>query len=252
MRALAIVPARLASTRLPRKMLLDTTGAPLVVETARNAARAVVFARVVVAADDIAIQGACAAAGVEALLTDPAHPSGTDRVREALHHLDPSAWDVVVNVQGDEPELDAGDLARVVEAFRDPEVDLASLHAPLGADEAERREVVKVVLDGRGDALYFSRAPIPARGHGGAAPAYLRHIGVYAYRPRALERIAALPEGTLERIERLEQLRWLEAGSRIRMVPAERPTRGIDTPEDYAAFVERTRAGGAAPPSDRT
>lgn len=260
LRALAIVPARLGSRRLARKMLLDDTGAPLFEHTARNVGRCPAIERVVVATDAEEILERARAAGLEAVLTRPDHASGTDRAEEALSRVGPAGWDVVVNVQGDEPELDPADLGRLVAAFADPAVELATLAGPLAESDHARPQVVKVVRDERGDALYFSRAPIPYRpapGEGAAyaredAPAWSsqarRHVGVYAFRPAALRAFCARPRGALEALENLEQLRWLEAGRRMRVVEATSVPLGIDTREDYDAFVERVRraaAGGA-------
>ena len=252
-RAVAILPARLASTRLPRKMLLDDTGAPLIVHSARNVLASGVFARVVVAADDARIVDAVRAHGLEAVPTRVDHPSGSDRVNEcfaALRAAGESAH-VIVNVQGDEPELPHEDLRALVAAFDDPRVEMATLAAPLPATpegEALRASpsVVKVVCDAHGDALYFSRAPIPARGHARAADDRAsiarRHVGVYAFSPAALARFCALPRGVLEAEESLEQLRWLEHGGKLRVVNATRAPQGIDTPQDYAAFVARAKS----------
>lgn len=254
LRAVAVVPARLASTRLPRKMLLAETGRPLFEHTARSAVASGAFARVVVATDSAEIVRAAERAGLEAVVTRADHKSGTDRVFEAWSLLAAigERADVVLNVQGDEPEIDPRDLARVVEAFRDAEVSIATLAAPLASDEEWKSPgVVKVVCDASGTALYFSRAPIPGRGHGAPAtsardlPAR-RHIGVYAFRPEALARCAALPRGRLEEAESLEQLRWLEAGERIRVVAASRAPAGIDTRADYDAFVARFRASATS------
>ncbi len=251
-RAIALIPARLASTRLARKMLLSRTGRPLVVHTAEAVRRAGVFARVAVATDSEEIAAAVRGHGFDALLTRADHESGTDRVHEAWTQLARAGEraDVLVGVQGDEPDVSAHDLGRLTGAFVDPAVQMATLAAAL-ADPALLAvpSVVKVVRDGHGDALYFSRAPIPWRGHA-AAPAehapgpWLRHVGVYAYRPAALERFCALPRGRLETWESLEQLRWLEAGLRLRIVDAERTPLGIDTEEDYRAFVRRVVDGG--------
>lgn len=252
-RAVAVIPARLASTRLPKKMLLKDTGRWLFEHTARMVLSSQAFARVVVATDAAEIEAAARAAGLEAIATRVEHKSGTERVAEAWKKLADAGEtaDVVLNVQGDEPELDPADLARVVDAFADDAVSIATLAAPLSTDEEWKTpSVVKVVCDASGTALYFSRAPIPGRGHGAPPmraadlPAR-RHIGVYAFRPEALARCAALPPSRLEQAESLEQLRWLEAGERIRVVAATRAPAGIDTAEDYAAFVERQRA--AAP-----
>ncbi|MBL8861817.1 MAG: 3-deoxy-manno-octulosonate cytidylyltransferase [Planctomycetes bacterium] len=256
LRAVAVIPARLASTRLARKMLLAETGAPLVVHTARNVLAAGVFARVVVAVDADELEQAVRAHGLEALRTRDDHPSGTDRVREAWEALRAAGEraSVIVGVQGDEPDLAHDDLAQLVAAFEDPAVELATLCAPLeDPGEFEAPSVVKVVRDARGDALYFSRAPIPALSHGdpGAARA-LRHVGVYAYRPEALAAFTALPRGALERRESLEQLRWLEAGRRLRVVDARRAPRGIDTLEDYREFVRRVAREAAGDGTGRT
>ena len=254
-RAVAVVPARLASTRLERKMLLRETGRFLFEHTARMVRECGAFARVVVATDAPEIEAAAREAGLEALATRADHRSGTERVAEAWAKLSASGEkaDVVVNVQGDEPELDPKDLARVVEPFAEPDVSIATLAAPLSSDEEWKSpSVVKVVQDSRGTALYFSRAPIPGRGHGAPPmraadlPAR-RHIGVYAFRPAVLARCAALAPSMLEQAESLEQLRWLEAGERISVVSASRAPAGIDTREDYAAFVARCRAAQNRP-----
>ena len=249
-RAIAIIPARVASTRLARKMLLAETGHCLFEHTARAVLESGAFARVVVATDAAEIADAAAAAGLEAVRTRADHRSGTDRVCEAWQQLAATGEraDVVVNVQGDEPEIDPRDLARVVEVFADPEVEIATLAAPLLTEEEWKNpSVVKVVCDARGTALYFSRAPIPGRGHGAPPiparelPAR-RHIGVYAFRTEALLRCAALPPSRLEQAASLEQLRCLDAGMKIRVAAASRAPAGIDTREDYDAFVARRRA----------
>lgn len=246
LRAVAIVPARLGSTRLPRKMLLRETGRYLFEHTVRNLEQGGAVARVVLATDSEEILEAAREVGVEARMTDASHRSGTDRVREAHDALasEGERYEVVVNVQGDEPDVAAGDLERLVAAFEDPEVEVATLWTPLAPEEASAPSAVKVVLDARGDALYFSRAAVPDASHrrdgadGPPAP-YRRHVGVYAFRPSALARFCALPEGELERLESLEQLRWLEAGGRLRVLRADHAPRGIDTNEDYRAFVAR-------------
>jgi 3-deoxy-manno-octulosonate cytidylyltransferase (CMP-KDO synthetase) len=248
-RALAVVPARLGSTRLPRKMLLRDSGRYLFEHTVLGVRRARALARVVLATDSEEILAAARAVGVEALLTSSAHQSGTDRVHEAFEQLEAAGagpFDVVLNVQGDEPEVDGAILDPLVAAFADPAVELATLCTPLTDPvAAQDPSVVKVVLDRAGDALYFSRSLLPGSApQGGSAPRgpWLRHLGVYAFRPAALRAFCALPRGALELRESLEQLRWLEAGRRLRVLEtAEGPT-GIDTPEHYRSFVERTRA----------
>jgi 3-deoxy-manno-octulosonate cytidylyltransferase (CMP-KDO synthetase) len=232
-------------------MLRRDTGQYLFEHTVRNVAASATVERVVLATDSEEILRAAEGVGIEALLTAPEHPSGTDRVHEAHQRLrarDEGPWDVVVNVQGDEPELPTADLDVLVEAFDDPDVELATLAAEVSTlEEARDPAVVKVVTDTRGDALYFSRSPIPSLEHPSrpmrpGAPglaAVRRHVGVYAFRPAALERFCTLPAGRLETTESLEQLRWIEAGGRIRVLAATQLTVGIDTEEHYAAFRER-------------
>lgn len=251
-RAVAIVPARLGSQRLPRKMLLAETGTPLVVHTVRNLVGCEALARVVVAVDDRELLDAVQAHGFEATLTSTSHQSGTDRVHEAARGLS-ETFDVVVNVQGDEPELHTPDLAQLIRAFVDARVDAATLCGRFAdPEEAQHAHVVKVVRDAHGDALYFSRAAVPHRSIDATrsyaradAPPWdsivRRHIGVYAFRPAALERFVRAPRGVLERLENLEQLRWLEAGHKMRVVDAERVPLGIDTRADYDAFVGRIK-----------
>lgn len=248
LRSIAILPARLGSTRLPRKVLLAETGSPLFVHTARAAAACPEISRVLVATDAEEVVQAATSHGFEAVMTGAHHRSGTDRVREAFEGF-AGDWDVVLNVQADEPDLVPGDLGRLVRAFEDPACEAATLSLPI-EDEGDwaRPSVVKIVLDARGCALYFSRSPIPNRLHARSAPEGpwgLRHIGVYAYRPAALQRFCDLPPGRLEALENLEQLRWLEHGGSMRVLPATRAPRGIDTPEDYAEFVARHESGNS-------
>ncbi|MEW6074334.1 MAG: 3-deoxy-manno-octulosonate cytidylyltransferase [Planctomycetota bacterium] len=252
--ALAVVPARLGSTRLPRKMLLRDTGRYLFEHTVRNAERCALLERVVLATDSAEIMRAAQEVGVTAIATSPDHPSGTDRVAEAHRSLlaaGEGPWDVVVNVQGDEPELPPADLELLIGAFAEAAVEIATLSAPIATrEEALDPGIVKVVTDARGEALYFSRSPIPSLDHpsrpmapGAPGLAGLRrHLGVYAFRPTALAFFCALPRGGLEATESLEQLRWLEAGRRMRVLPASRLTLGIDTAEHYAAFRAAVRA----------
>jgi 3-deoxy-manno-octulosonate cytidylyltransferase (CMP-KDO synthetase) len=254
----AIVPARLESQRLPRKMLLAETGKCLFEHTVRNLARCQALSRVVLATDSEEIGSAARERGIEAVMTRVEHSSGTDRVHEALQKIGPRGIDVVVNVQGDEPELDPADLTELVEAFRNPQVEAATLCGRFASvDEALQPQAVKVVRDARGDALYFSRSAVPFRAHDTArayartgAPAWLdvvrRHVGVYAWRPAALARFCAMRASTLEQVENLEQLRWLEAGERMRVIEARHVSLGIDTRDDYDAFVRRMASAGVA------
>lgn len=250
LRALAVLPARLASTRLARKVLLAETGLPLFVHSARNVQSCAAIQQTLVATDDEAVAQAAREHDVQVLMTSPDHLSGTDRVHEAVQ-AQGGDWDVILNVQADEPEVDPADLASLVAAFLDPSVEIATLCTPLtDAAELASPNAVKLVRNARGNALYFSRAAIPDTRHarpGAPAPKYLRHLGVYAFRPSALARCCALSTGTLESLESLEQLRWLEAGESLRVLDARRAPRGIDTRKDYDAFVAlhagRSQAG---------
>ena len=241
-----LVPARMASTRLPNKPLADIAGLPMIVRVARNAARSAAL-RVVVAADDARIVDACTAHGVEALLTRADHATGSDRLAEACMLLGLDGSDLVVNVQGDEPLLDPQmiDACAALLAQRPDCVMSTAAHAIDAQDELDNPNVVKVVLDSAGRALYFSRAPIPwsrdARAAGSspiaamALHAPLRHIGVYAYQAGFLRRFPTLTESPLEHIEALEQLRVLWHGERVAVhVSDSRPGPGVDTPDDLA------------------
>lgn len=247
-RFVVIVPARLASTRLPRKPLADIGGVPMVVRVAR-AAGASGAGRVAVAADSREIVDACAAHGVEALLTRADHASGTDRLAEAVEQLGLADDDLVVNVQGDEPLMPATVVRRVAEALAQrTDCAIATACHPLhDAAEFFSPNVVKVVTDGNGRALYFSRAPIPwsrdafATSRDRLPPGLpaRRHVGLYAYRAGFLRRFPQLPPSALEQHESLEQLRALAHGFGIAVIelPQALPP-GVDTPED----LERVRA----------
>ncbi|MCP5021427.1 MAG: 3-deoxy-manno-octulosonate cytidylyltransferase [bacterium] len=248
LRAIAILPARIGSTRLPRKVLLDASGLPLFVHTARNTMLCKGLGKVIVATDSADVLAAADSHRIETLSTRTDHQSGTDRVREALD-AQGGTWDVVLNVQADEPDLNPTDLESLIAAFEDPDTVAATLSVPIESQEdLDRSSVVKIVLDREGRALYFSRSAIPSRVHArhpegedSKEPLGLRHIGVYAYRPAALRHFCDLEPGHLEGLENLEQLRWLEHGNSMRVLPASRAPRGIDTPEDYAEFLERIK-----------
>ncbi len=242
-----VIPARLASTRLPDKPLADIAGKPMVVRVAERAQRSGA-SRITVAADSPEIVAACHAHGVDALLTSPDHPSGTDRLAEASHLLQLADDEVVVNVQGDEPLIDPGLIDAVAALLQQrPDADMGTAAHPL-QDPAEfaNPNVVKVVTDAAGLALYFSRAPIAWWRDGFAGgitrlpePAPLRHVGIYSYRAGFLRRFPALPQAPIEHLEALEQLRALWHGHRIAVhVTGHAPGPGVDTPQD----LERVRA----------
>ncbi len=234
-----LIPARLDSTRLPRKALADLGGRPMVLRTLERALLSGA-ASVTVATDSEEIAGVVGKAGGAAILTASSHRSGTDRLAEAVVQLELDATAVVVNLQGDEPAMPAACLRQVAALLtEDAAADMATLWQPL-ADEAQWRDpnVVKLVADDDRRALYFSRAPIPWPRNGGwAAAEARRHVGLYAYRVSALKAWRALPPSQLETLESLEQLRALAAGWRIVVDRARAAIPvGIDTPEDLARF----------------
>ncbi|MBZ9976936.1 3-deoxy-manno-octulosonate cytidylyltransferase [Mesorhizobium sp. B2-5-9] len=232
MSTLILIPARMASTRLPGKPLADISGAPMIVHVARRAAEAG-LGRVVVATDTQSVAEAVRAHGFEAVMTRLDHESGSDRIHEALLALDPRGEvETIVNVQGDLPTIDPGIIAASLRPFDDPLVDIATLGVEIVREgEKTNPNVVKIVgspLTGtRLRALYFTRATAPW----GEGPLY-HHVGLYAYRRAALERFVALKPSPLERRERLEQLRALEAGMRIDAEIVQSLPLGVDTPED--------------------
>jgi len=239
-----LIPARLASTRLPDKPLADIAGLPMVVRVAQRAAQSHAT-RVVVAADDARIVQACAAHGVEALLTRRDHPSGSDRLAEACAQLGLADDVIVVNVQGDEPLIEPALIDAVADtlAARPDAAMSTAVHAIDSPADFASPHVVKAVLDAQGNALYFSRAPVPWWRDGFAvrgvdalpSPAPLRHIGIYGYRAGFVRQFPSLPPSPLESTEALEQLRVLWHGHRIAVhVSAHAPGAGVDTPEDLA------------------
>jgi 3-deoxy-manno-octulosonate cytidylyltransferase (CMP-KDO synthetase) len=236
-RALVLIPARMAATRLPGKPLLDIAGLPMIVHVLRRA-EAAQIGRVAVATDTAEIASVVIAHGGEAVMTRPDHPSGSDRIYEALCKLDPRGEaDIVVNLQGDFPTIRTDNILDVLGPLSDPVVDIATLAAEIHTEEESLNpNVVKAVGSPLGPrrlrALYFTRATAPW----GDGPRY-HHIGLYAYRRAALERFVALPPSTLERQEKLEQLRALEAGMRIDITIVDVVPRGVDTPAD----LETTR-----------
>ncbi|MET3603485.1 3-deoxy-manno-octulosonate cytidylyltransferase (CMP-KDO synthetase) [Sphaerotilus sulfidivorans] len=250
-----LIPARLASTRLPDKPLADLAGVPMVVRVAQRCREA--GARtVVVAADSPRILEACQAHGVDAVLTRADHPTGSDRLAEACTLLGLDGRDIVVNVQGDEPLIDPALVAACAERLQaHPECVMSTAaHTIDSVEEYLNPNVVKVVTDAAGRALYFSRAPMPwwRDGHAQGVtalpdPAPLRHIGIYGYTAGFLRRFPALPPAPLEQIESLEQLRVLWHGERIVVhLSPQRPGPGVDTPEDLARvrriFEQRSSA----------
>ena len=231
-RNLVLIPARMASTRLPGKPLADIAGVPMIVHVLHRA-QAAGIGRVAVATDTPEIAAAVTSHGGEAVMTRPDHPSGSDRIFEAMEKLDPERKaEIVVNLQGDFPTISPQNIRDVLAPLDDPAVDIATLAAEIHTEEESLNpNVIKAVgtrvAKGRLRALYFTRATAPS----GDGPRY-HHIGLYAYRRAALERFVKLPPSPLELQERLEQLRALEAGMRIDITIVDTVPRGVDTPAD--------------------
>ncbi|MFN7804979.1 MAG: 3-deoxy-manno-octulosonate cytidylyltransferase [Planctomycetaceae bacterium] len=244
-KVVGVIPAREASTRLPRKLLLAETGQPLIQHTWQAARRATCFDDLVVAAEGAELIATVRAFGARCESTGE-HPSGTDRIAEVITRSFPDC-DVVVNIQGDEPELDPAHLELLVTLLDEcPDAVMSTLATPIRTREVlDSPSCVKVVRAADGRALYFSRSTIPHCRDGrtdellaGDTP-WLLHLGLYAYRRKFLEELTRQPVSPLERLEKLEQLRALERGARIQVGTVEHPAVGIDTPEDYARFVAR-------------
>lgn len=245
---IGVIPARWGSTRFPGKILYPLCGRPLLAWVAERARAARRLSDLLVATDDPRIEAAASALGLEAVLTSPDHPSGTDRVAEALRGR---KADGVVNIQGDEPMVDPQLIDRLADLILEGEWDMATAATPI-TDPAliANPSIVKIVTAADGRALYFSRAVIPFRRDPGdplpEGPVYVRHIGLYAYRADFLGRLVAAPPCAAERIEKLEQLRALHLGGRIRVLMAEAQGPGVDTPEDVPAAEAALRAAGRA------
>ncbi|MEE9211989.1 MAG: 3-deoxy-manno-octulosonate cytidylyltransferase [Phycisphaeraceae bacterium] len=260
MSATAVIPARYASTRFPGKALADRTGKPLIQHVVEQVRKAQLIDRVIVATDDQRIYDAAVGFGCEAMLTRPDHPNGTSRIAEVVANLSastpqasspkPQASDIIVNVQGDEPEIDPRVIDQLVHGLEaDGDAPMATLASDFADDEDPADpNIVKLVtyrVEGRCRALYFSRSLIPHhRDHPQSAirnPQYLKHPGLYAYRRRFLVKYVTLAPSPLELAEQLEQLRALEHGYPIAVVKTEVRHHGIDTPQQYEQFVHRYR-----------
>jgi len=229
---------------LPGKPLLAETGKPLILHVVERALMASSVSRALVATDDIRIERAVKKMGVEVFMTSPDHCCGTERVAEVARSMPDE--ELFINLQGDEPEVDPEDIDLHVRTLSECGEEMATLAAPIGTEEGlNDPSVVKVVVDARGNALYFSRAPIPLCRDGDRSAAMLRHLGIYGYRRDALLAYAELEPSPLEETEKLEQLRALEAGMKIRVACVEEAPPGIDTMDAYRAFVRRHAAAVA-------
>ncbi len=227
---IGIIPSRYASARFPGKPLADILGRPMFWHVYHQALKCSLFDRVLLATDDLRILEAAKGLLIPAVMTSREHNSGTDRVLEAAQTLGASDQSVIVNIQGDEPALDPEMLDQLLSPFvSGTDVGISTLARPVGFDEAQNINLVKVVFSGTGKALYFSRSVIP---HPGENASLFAHVGLYAFRMKLLKSFSKMGQGRLERIERLEQLRLLEADIPIQVMVTERVSHGVDTPED--------------------
>ncbi|MHC4976768.1 MAG: 3-deoxy-manno-octulosonate cytidylyltransferase [Planctomycetota bacterium] len=242
-RIYAIIPARIGSTRFPAKVLASETGYPLLWHVCQSARGAELIEEVVVATDDRGIRNVMERLGVRTIMTDESHPNGTSRIAEASCQLGLDEDDIVVNVQGDEPELEPSLIDAMVTVATEADTPMATLGSPFEESEDQSDpNIVKLVTNREGKAMYFSRAPIPHdRDATGDAVRY-KHVGMYAYRMWFLQKYSTLEPTPLELSECLEQLRVLEHGYEIAVAIERASHHGIDTPEQYRAFVERWRA----------
>jgi 3-deoxy-manno-octulosonate cytidylyltransferase (CMP-KDO synthetase) len=233
MKVIAVIPARYASTRFPAKLMQDLGGKTVITRTYEAAVNTNLFDDVFVVTDSDLIFNEIVSQGGKAIMSSKEHESGSDRIAEAVSNLD---VDIVINIQGDEPFIDKDSLAKLIQVYKtdsNGEVDLASLMREITAiQDIENPNNVKVVVDQNGFALYFSRSVIPYPREKNVGVRYMQHVGIYAFRKQALMDFYSLPMKSLEASEKLEQLRYLEFGKRIKMVETNHVGIGIDTPED--------------------
>jgi len=233
MKIVAVIPARLASTRLPRKMLREIHGKPLVMWVHDAVRSSPLVEDVIIATDSEEIRSACRPFSSKVLMTSEKHRSGSERVQEVSQSV---AADVYLNVQGDEPLIRTSHIETLIGLMRDPRIQVGTLKTPAAPEDIRNPAAVKVVTDLSGRALYFSRSTIP-HDRDNSRPRYFKHLGIYAYRKWALDRLRRLPESLLERAERLEQLRLLENGIPIYVRETPFDSIGVDTEEDLARVI---------------
>ena len=229
MKTIAVIPARLQSQRLPRKMLREIGGKPLAVWTYQAISNSPLLDDVIIATDSEDILDVCRKHSCDVRMTSTKHRSGTERVYEISQSV---AADVYINVQGDEPMIRAQHIETLVGLMQNPEVHVGTLKTPAIIEDVANPNAVKVVADASGRALYFSRSTIPFD-RDGSHPQYFKHLGIYAYRKPVLDKFMSLPESSLERAERLEQLRFLENGIPIYLAETQYDSVGVDTEEDF-------------------
>ena len=238
MKIVAVIPARLASTRLPRKMLLEVHGKPLAVWVYQAVRSSPLLDDVIVATDSEEILAACERHSCHARMTSAKHRSGTERIHEVSQSV---MADVFINVQGDEPMIRAEHIEVLADLVKKSNAPVGTLKTPAAFEDITNPNAVKVVTDTNGRALYFSRSTVPFD-RDGAQPRYFKHLGIYAYQKTALDRFVSLPESSLERAERLEQLRFLENGISIYVAETQFDSIGVDTREDFDRVVKMLKA----------
>ncbi len=240
MKKLAIIPSRYASSRFPGKPLIDLEGKTMIQRVYEGVLHSKIFNTVVVATDDQRIVDNVKSFNGEVVFTKTTHNSGTERCGEVIEQY-PNA-DIVVNIQGDEPLVNAQQLKYLLSAFEDASVKIATLGSPkITPKEIQNTNRIKIVIDHQSDALYFSRSPVPFEQNNGTYP-FLKHIGLYGFRAKTLRELVQLPPTELEKAERLEQLRWLYNGYKIRVVKTEIETPNIDTKEDVEIVLKKIQA----------
>ena len=243
---LGVIPARLESTRLPRKPLALICGHPMIAWVYHGARQAALLDGLMIATDSAEIANYCRQAGIPCQMTSPAHRSGTDRVVEVMAHV---PADVYVNIQGDEPMVTGEQIDLMLRPFREAQdTQVSTLKVVISPEQARNPNNVKVVSDSKGRALYFSRSLIPHDRDGTGQVQYFKHLGLYAYTGAALRRFSQWPPSELEQLEKLEQLRFLENGVSIEVVETTRDTIGVDTEEDLKKVEEYFRRAGISPP----
>lgn len=241
MKVLGIIPARYASSRFPGKPLIDLKGKSMIQRVFEGAKKSTRITEVIVATDDQRIFDEVQRFGGKVMMTKESHPSGTDRCAEVASHF--PDMDVVINIQGDEPLVDYRQLEQLIDAFIEPKTDIATLgNLSLTQEDVDNPNRIKVVVNAKNSALYFSRSAIPNSYHSKGNPLekypYMRHIGLYAYRSSVLQELTKLEPTALEKIESLEQLRWLYHGYSIQLVETTIETPNIDVPEDVEKVLE--------------
>jgi 3-deoxy-manno-octulosonate cytidylyltransferase (CMP-KDO synthetase) len=243
LKAVGIIPSRYASTRFPGKSLIDINGKTMIRRVCEQAKLCQSLSAVFVATDDQRIVNEVESFGGNVIMTSPAHPSGTDRCFEALEKLGKDKYEVVVNIQGDEPFIHPEQINKVVKAFENKNVQISTLaHKITDRRDLINPSLVKIVKKANGEALYFSRSPIPSIREAGTDDwtkhyLFLKHIGIYAYRSHILEEIVKLPASSLEKAESLEQLRWLENGYNVMVEITDKESFPVDRPEDLKRFI---------------